>query len=175
VRTVLPGPCPVCNADIEFIYQTENIPFFSDIIIISASCPGCSFRYVDTQVLAEGEPARWELPVRSPEDLVIRVVRSVRGIVIIPELGVRIDPGPACEGFVANVEGVINRIERVVDGVVCCGDDEERESAILFKEKVAAVRSGDFPITLIIEDPSGNSAIISERAIKSPFVPDSGT
>ncbi|MDD1719197.1 MAG: ZPR1 zinc finger domain-containing protein [Methanoregulaceae archaeon] len=172
MRTVLPGPCPVCNTEIEFLYQTENIPFFSDIVIISASCPDCGFRYVDTQVLTDRDPARWEFEVLGTEDLSVRVVRSMRAIVIIPELGVRIDPGPACEGFVTNVEGVIARVERVVDGVIACEAEEEKDSAAAFKERVASVRSGELPITLIIEDPSGNSAIVSERAIKTPFIPD---
>lgn len=175
MRTVLPGPCPVCNTDIEFIYETQNIPYFSDIVIISALCPACGFRYTDTQVLSEREPSRWEMAVREPDDLNIRVVRSARGTVIIPELGARIDPGPACEGFVSNIEGVIDRFESVADGVIACGDEEERDGAIIFKEKVARVRHGTLEITLIIEDPSGNSAIVSERAVKEPLGMDPGS
>jgi zinc finger protein len=167
VRTVVPGPCPVCNTEIEFLYLTENIPYFSDILIISALCPGCGYRYVDTQVLTEKEPSRWQFLIERREDLLVRVVRSMKGIVMIPELGVRIEPGPACEGFITNVEGVIDRVERIVDSVLISGDDEERHNAFIFKERAAEVRSGSLPVTLIIEDPSGNSMIVSERAMCS--------
>jgi len=34
------------------------------------------------------------------------------------------------------------------------------------------VKEGDFPVTLIIEDPTGNSAIVSDRASRESFVLD---
>jgi zinc finger protein len=169
VRTVVPGPCPVCNAEIEYLYQTDNIPYFSDIIIIRALCGECGYRYVDTQVVTSQAPGRQEFRIETPDDLDIRVVRSMQGIVMIPELGVRIDPGPACEGFVSNVEGVLDRVTRVVEGVIACGDETERENAEKFLEDVVAVKKGELQVTLIIDDPSGNSAIISEKTRKLPY------
>ncbi|MEI6294263.1 MAG: ZPR1 zinc finger domain-containing protein [Methanomicrobiales archaeon] len=169
MRTVVPGPCPVCNTEIEYLYQTDNIPYFSDIIIIRALCNDCGYRYVDTQVLTSQEPGRQEFRIETPEDLDVRVVRSMQGIVMIPELGVRIDPGPACEGFVSNIEGVLDRITGVVEGVIACGDETERENGKKFLEAVAAVKKGELPVTLIIDDPSGNSAIISENTRKLPY------
>ncbi len=93
MRTIVPGPCPYCNTEIEYLYQTENIPYFSDILIISAICPSCGYRYVDTQLLKDAGPVRYEMPVTTKEDLDVRVVRSMTGMLEIPELGVRIDPG----------------------------------------------------------------------------------
>ena len=164
MRKIIPGPCPSCNTEIEYLYQTENIPYFSDILIVSASCDACGFRYVDTQLLGEGEPVRYELAVTTADDLTIRVVRSMSGALAIPEMGVRIDPGPACQGFVTNVEGVMDRIENVVKGAISWGTEEERENAHRILDNIAAVRTGSFPFTLILQDPLGNSAIISEKA-----------
>ena len=121
MRTVVPGPCPYCNTEIEYVYQTENIPYFSDILIISALCGSCGYKYVDTQLLKENKPVRFELLVDKAEDLAIRVVRSMSASLEIPELGVRIDPGPACQGFVSNVEGVLDRIEQIVKGALVWG------------------------------------------------------
>lgn len=170
MRTIISGPCPVCNTDIEFLYQTEEIPFFSEMLIIRARCESCGYRYVDTQILEDAEPLRYELDVESPEDLNIRVVRSMRCAMEIPELGVRVDPGPACEGFVSNVEGVIDRVERVVDGVLTWASQEERENACTLKKHISAVRKGEMPITLIFEDSSGNSAIIADKARKIALI-----
>ncbi len=169
MRTVVPGPCPVCNTEIEYLYQTDNIPYFSDIIIIRALCEKCGYRYVDTQVLTTQAPGRVEFFVEVPDDLNTRVVRSMEGTIMIPELGVRIDPGPACEGFISNVEGVLDRVVGVVEGIITCGDEKERENARKFLESVAAVKSGELLVTLIIDDPSGNSAIISEKTKKLPY------
>jgi zinc finger protein len=172
LRTVVPGPCPYCNTEIEYIYQTENIPYFSDILIISAICGSCGYKYVNTQLLGDHDPERYEFSVETEEDLTTRVVRSMSAILEIPELGVRIDPGPACEGFVSNVEGVLDRVEKVVKGALNWGNEEEQENARLLLDRIAAVKCGSFPITLILEDPSGNSAIVSDKAKKECYVPE---
>ena len=166
MQSVVQGRCPYCEREIQYLYQTENIPYFSDILIVSARCE-CGYRHADTMVLADSEPARWELRVEEPEDLMIRVVRSASARVEIPELGVEIDPGPACEGFVSNVEGVLDRIDNVVAGVLTWAEGDERENALALRERIGWAREGRLPVTLSIEDPSGNSAIVSEKAKKS--------
>jgi len=172
LRTVVPGPCPYCNTEIEYLYQTENIPYFSDILIISALCGSCGYKYVDTQLLKNSEPVRYEIQVDSPDDLAIRVVRSMSASLEIPELGVRIDPGPACQGFVSNIEGVLDRIEQIVKGALIWGEDEEQENARTLLKKIDSVKNGSFAITLILEDRCGNSAIIADKAHKSGYTPD---
>jgi len=172
VQKIVPGPCPYCNTEIPYLYQTENIPYFSDILIISATCPSCGYRYVDTQMLREAEPVRYELAVTTKEDLDVRVVRSMTGILEIPELGVRIDPGPACQGFVTNVEGVLDRIGQAITAAIRDGTPEERENARVLFAKIAAVKAGKMPVTVILQDPAGNSVLVSDKAKKTAFVPD---
>jgi zinc finger protein len=169
VRTIVPGPCPSCSNEIEYLYQTENIPYFSEILIISANCPTCGYRYVDTQLLKSAEPSQYEFSISAAEDLSTRVVRSMSGTVKIPELGVQIDPGPACQGFVTNIEGVLDRIEDVVQSALLWTEDEEKKNAYVLLERITQARSGTFPFTLILDDPSGNSAIVSEKAKKKPL------
>ncbi|WP_321506166.1 ZPR1 zinc finger domain-containing protein [uncultured Methanoregula sp.] len=172
METRVPGPCPYCNTEIEYLYKTENIPYFSDILIISAVCSSCGYKYVDTQLLKHGDPARYTLPISTAEDLDIRVIRSMSASIEIPELGVRIDPGPRCEGFVSNVEGVLDRIEQVVKGAFLWGTDEEKENAALLIADIARVKAGLCPVTLIVEDPSGNSMIVADNTVKEPYVPE---
>jgi len=172
LRTVVPGPCPHCNTEIEYIYQTENIPYFSDILIISAICSSCGYKYVDTQLLRENEPVRYEVTVDTEKDLGIRVVRSMSASLEIPELGVRIDPGPACQGFVSNIEGVLDRVEQIVKGALLWGEDMEQENARTLLERIQGVKCGAIPITLILEDRCGNSAIISDKARKILYTPE---
>lgn len=165
MRTVVPGPCPVCQTEINYLYQTDEIPYFSEILIISALCPSCGYRLADTQILRNAEPSRWELGIETPDDMMIRVIRSMNGTISIPELGVRIDPGPACEGFISNVEGVLNRIGKVLDSLLSWAEIEsERERIRCIQESLEKVKEGKLPVTLVIEDLSGNSAIIADRA-----------
>jgi zinc finger protein len=170
VQSVVQGRCPYCEREIQYLYQTENIPFFSEILIVSGRCE-CGYRHADTMVLGEAEPARWEILVEGPEELSARVVRSASAAIRIPELGVEIDPGPACEGFVSNVEGVLERIEDVVTGVLTWAEGEERENALALRERIGLAREGSVPFTLSIEDPSGNSVIVSPKAMKTPIPP----
>ena len=60
----------------------------------------------------------------------------------IPELGVRIDPGPVSQGFVSNVEGVLDRIEQVVKGAFRWGNDVEKENAAALLADIARVKAG---------------------------------
>jgi zinc finger protein len=172
VQTVVPGPCPCCNTEIEYLYKTENIPYFSDILIISAICPVCGYKFVDTQLLKHGEPARYTAAIGTADDLSIRVIRSMSASIEIPELGVRIDPGPVCQGFITNVEGVLGRIEDVVRGALRWGNEVEKENATALLADIVKVKTGTFPITLILEDPCGNSGIIADKTVKEAYVPE---
>lgn len=170
MRTIVPGPCPICTKEIQYLYQTEEIPYFSEILIISALCPSCGWRYVDTQLLKNAEPSRWELTIESPEDMMVRVIRSMTGVISIPELGIRIDPGPACEGFISNVEGVLDRVEKVLTNLHNWAEsDGEKERVHNLQGKLQEVREGRLPVTLVIDDLSGNSAIIADRARVCPI------
>jgi zinc finger protein len=120
-------------------------------------------------MLKHGEPVRYVHRTATQEDLAIRVVRSMSASIEIPELGVRIDPGPTCQGFVSNIEGVLDRIVHAIGSAIIDGDAEERENARLLLEKIARVKRGELPVTLILEDPSGNSAIVSDGAEKSTY------
>ncbi|HDR74177.1 MAG TPA: ZPR1 zinc finger domain-containing protein [Methanoculleus sp.] len=168
MRRVVPGPCPVCNTEIEYLYQTENIPFFSDILLMTASCE-CGYRLVDTIILGAGEPVRYTLAVETEEDLEARVVRSTTGTIEVPELGIKVEPGPICEAFISNVEGVLYRFESVVDRVLSWAEGEQRDVALALKAKINDARHLAFPFTVILEDPDGNSALISPNAAQEPL------
>jgi zinc finger protein len=172
VETRVPGPCPSCNTEIEYLYKTENIPYFSDILIISAICPECGYKFVDTQLIKHGDPARHTVAITTPEDMSIRVIRSMGATIEIPEIGVHISPGPTCQGFVSNVEGVLDRIEQVLMGAFQWGTEQEKENATKLLADIARIKCGTFPVTLILEDPDGNSQIISDKAVKEAYTPE---
>jgi zinc finger protein len=120
-------------------------------------------------MLKHGEPVRYVYRTATQEDLAVRVVRSMSASIEVPELGVRIDPGPTCQGFVSNIEGVLDRIVQAVGSAIVDGDTDERENARLLLEKIARVKCGELPVTFILEDPTGNSAIVSDSAEKSTY------
>lgn len=153
--------CPFCGAEATYIWDIEEIPYFGEVMLTSIQCHSCGFKHADCMMLSTKEPMRYELRVSSVEDLNARVLRSSSGTIRIPELGVDIEPGPLAESFISNVEGILERIENVLRGVLNVSRNRRAEELI---NEIGMIREGKKEITVIIEDPFGNSAIISERA-----------
>lgn len=158
--------CPLCHKDLVMSWQRDNIPYFGDIMYISAKCE-CSFRFADTMILSSKEPMRYEMSVEAPEDLDARVIRSTSGTIRIPEMGIIIEPGTVSESYITNIEGILQRVQSVLmTASRWVQEDEEkfarsRELLHMLEEVI----EGRKRITVIIEDPLGNSAIISKKAI----------
>lgn len=139
-------------------------------MVIAGVCD-CGFRHNDTILLTQKEPVRFTLQVTALEDLDARVIRSSSGTLRIPELGVDIEPGFASDSYVSNVEGVLERIEGVVSFATRSAREAESQESVRRGEdildKIKLARNGRFPLTIILEDPLGNSAIDCEKAVKS--------
>ena len=161
------GTCPACSNEIEIVHHRLEIPHFSDILLVSIACTECGYRHIDTIILGEGDPVRWTMDVDSPDDLSTRVVRSTTVNIEIPELEMKVETRSACEGFVTNIEGVLSRFEQAVGTVLANPEsDEERAAALQTLERLAAAREVAFPFTVILEDPAGNSMLVSDKAEK---------
>jgi C4-type Zn-finger protein len=65
---------------------------------------------------------------------------------------------------------VLDRIVQAVGSAIIDGDTDERENARVLLEKIARVKNGDLAVTIVLEDPNGNSAIVSDCAEKSAYV-----
>ena len=95
------------------------------------------------------------------------MVKSSEATVKIPFVG-DIMPGAASEGYVTNVEGVITKIKDQVESLKNSEEDEVlKNKAKNLLKKIMKIIWGEEKVKIIIEDPTGNSAIISERAVKS--------
>jgi zinc finger protein len=118
-------------------------------------------------ILSSKEPMRYELSVETPEDLDAKVIRSTSGTIRIPEMGIIIEPGAVSESYITNIEGVLQRIKSVlITASNWVKDDEEKSSRSQeLLSMLEEVMEGRRKITVIIEDPLGNSAIISKKAL----------
>jgi zinc finger protein len=75
------------------------------------------------------------------------------------------EPGPSAEGFVTNIEGLIQRIKEQIEKIRDLEEDEElKKKAKNLLKKIQNVLWGEETLKITIEDPTGNSAIISEKA-----------
>ncbi|MFH1668496.1 MAG: ZPR1 zinc finger domain-containing protein [Candidatus Woesearchaeota archaeon] len=160
--------CPVCRTkNLSLVEAEQEVPYFGKVFIFSMACSECKYFKSDVECAEQKPASRYTLDVENEADLNIRVVRSSEGTIKIPRIGA-IEPGPAAEGFVTNVEGVIQKFKEQVEHI----RDEEEDEAIKKKaknmlKKINRVLFGQESVKLIIEDPTGNSAIVSEKAVKS--------
>lgn len=116
-------------------------------------------------ILSIKEPMRYEMPVETIEDLDARVIRSTSGTIRIPEMGVTIEPGSVSESYVTNIEGVLQRVRDVLLTASrwVQGDEEKSSRSEELLCMLEDVIEGKRKITVIVEDPLGNSAIISKK------------
>ena len=159
--------CPSCGAE-RFTVRGEirKIPHFGETLLTLASCSSCGFRHSDVMSLVERKPTRYEFEISSSDDMKVRVIKSSTGIIKIPSLGVTIKPGPAGEGFISNIEGVLKRVERAIKLAMQNATEEQIKRGSSRLEKLQKVLNGQLRAKIIVIDPSGNSAIIDERAKK---------
>ena len=160
--------CPFCHEKkLVLMDMKKEIPFFGALFIFSMDCSGCGYHKADIEAEKQGEPSKYTIELSSEEDMKIRVVKSSFATVKIPHVG-DITPGPSSNGYVTNVEGVLNRMVKQLE-IIRDNEEEEEESRKKAKnmiKKLHKVIWGQEKQKLIIEDPTGNSAIISDKAVK---------
>ena len=163
--TLKDQPCPVCNQKKMTLTEAETeVPFFGKIYIFSMSCTNCKYHKSDVEAAEKKEACKCVFEVSGKEDLQVRVVRSSEGIIRFERVGT-IEPGPAAEGFITNIEGLINKIKEQIEKIRDLEeDDDAKQKAKNLVKKLIKVLWGEEKLKITIEDPSGNSAIISEKA-----------
>ncbi len=158
--------CPICGATSTLQFLPYKIPYFGDAMMFIAVCPSCGYRSTDVMLLSGDRGSRrkrYEVEISSVDDLNIRVVRSSFGSIEIPELGVNVEPRRG-EGFITTVEGVLKRVEDAVRMLSrdVKGARKKRAEQVLMQ--IDDIKAGNASMKLIIDDPTGNSAIISDKA-----------
>jgi len=161
-------PCPVCGSESLVVYgRIDEIPHFGEVMEQFIYCESCGYRHSDVMCLEDKPPREYRYKVNAPEDKSVRVVRSPTGFIEIPELGIEVTPGPAAEGFVSNVEGLLNRIrDNVITAAGWAETEEERKRAEEILERIDKALEGEDEITVVIKDPFGHSAILPEGELE---------
>src|SRR3989338_9184066 len=211
-ETVSGQPCTFCNTNnLTLMQHKVEVPYFGNVLVFSMTCSECKYHKSDVEALEHKEPAKYTLEITTQEDLKIRVVRSSEAEIKIPHM-ITITPGEGANGYVTNVEGILNRVKHVIEQTRESEEDEEAEikiphmititpgegangyvtnvegilnrvkhvieqtreneedeeakdNAKNMLKKLQKVMWGQEKLTMILEDPTGNSAIVSEKAV----------
>ena len=163
-------PCPLCHEKTLILTERETeVPYFGKVYLFSMTCNNCKYHKADVESTEQKEPVKYDFEISSEEDMKVRVVKSSEATVKIPHI-TTITPGPAAQGYVTNIEGILNRAKYQIESLKeTAEDDEDKQKAKNLLKKLTRIMWGQERQKIIIEDPSGNSAIISDNAIKIPL------
>ncbi len=161
-------PCPMCNKKTLSLTEGETeVPYFGKLLVFSMTCSECKYHMADVETPEKQPPVKYTFEISSEQDMKVRVVRSSQATIKIPHI-TTITPGPASKGYVTNIEGILSRIKREIENLRDSEEDPAaKKKAKNLLKKLTKVIWGQEKQKLIIEDPSGNSAIVSEKAVKS--------
>ena len=160
--------CPMCRQKTLVLTEDEmEVPYFGKMALFSMTCSNCKYHKADIESLEKKEPCKFTFEIEKEDDMKVRVVKSSEATVKIPHI-TTIEPGAASNGYITNIEGVLNRVKNSIEIAKNDEEDEEvKKKAKNLLKKLTRIRWGQEKQKIIIEDPSGNSAIISDRAIKT--------
>ena len=161
--------CPVCGGKntLRVTSKTDNIPYFGDIFETSVLCEQCGYQSSDSISLEQNDPVKYILKIDETK-MNTRVAKSQTATITIPELGLKVEPGAKSQGYVSNVEGILNRFEDAVLRAIKLESDNSdvQDNALNIIEIITQLKMGELTANLILEDPWGNSLIDDDDAKK---------
>lgn len=162
--------CPLCHQKtLTLTEEDTEVPYFGKVFIFSMTCGNCKYHKADIEAAEKKEPCKYTFEINNEKDMKVRVVKSSEATVKIPHV-TTITPGPASQGFVTNIEGILSRVKYQIETARdTAEDDVDKKKAKNLLKKLMKIMWGQEKQKIIIEDSSGNSAIISERAEKIPL------
>ena len=146
--------------------QKREVPYFGEVFLFSMNCSTCKYHKSDVNAATEHQPVKFTLEISSEEDMKIRIVKSAEATIKIPHI-MTMEPGEVANGYIKNVEGILNRMKHAIEIASDAAEDSsEKNKAKNMLKKIGKVMWGQEKVKMILEDPTGNSAIISDKAVK---------
>jgi zinc finger protein len=156
--------CPICNAKTLTLTEARrDIPYFGVVYIFSMDCSSCKYHKADLECEKKHDPVALSLTIDKEEDMNIRVIKSSNATVKIPRI-MTIEPGETSNGYVTNVEGLLNRVKKMLEFERDSSDEKSDQKKLKnMIKKIQNVMWGHDSIKITLDDPSGNSMIISDK------------
>jgi zinc finger protein len=164
---LLGQPCPNCREDsLTLAEYVENVDYFGPVLLTTISCALCGYRDTDVFSVTAGEPSVIRARIESPKDLTMKVVRSNSATIRVSKLGISIHPGISAQGFITDVEGVLDRMQQILEAMIPHVSQKRRERAKMILANLKKARRGKFSFVLELKDPSGRSTVAGSDMAK---------
>ncbi|XP_068627212.1 zinc finger protein ZPR1 [Battus philenor] len=168
--------CPDCNAPADTNMKVTNIPHFKEVVIMATVCDACGHRTneVKSGGGVEEKGVRYEVRIAGKEDFSRDILKSETCSMEIPELDLEVG-GCALGGRFTTPEGLLQASAHQLEnapGVVGDAPGLAKEKLTEFLKKLQEVLEGRRAVTLVLDDPAGNSYV--QSLSDDPQVPDDG-
>lgn len=158
--------CPDCHTSCDTNMKLTKIPHFKEVVIMATNCDNCGHR--SNEVKSSGgiseKGVRIEVKVSEKSDFSRDLLKSEFCSLSLRELECDIGPHALCGRF-TTVEGLLIAIKEqliVQSGMFFDSQDtQQKEKMNNFFEKLDDVLKNKMEVTLILDDPTGNSYVQS--------------
>lgn len=158
--------CPACNAPCQTNMKLTKIPNFKEVVIMATTCDSCGHRTNEVKSGSGMEPKgqRIKLEITEITDLNRDLLKSETCDILIPDLELEVG-GRMLGGRFTTVEGILTNIKELLQENPLFAGDSTREDIKIrmdkFLDKLNEVIEGTRKVTLILDDPCGNSYLQS--------------
>lgn len=142
------------------------------MLLLKFECDKCEFHKSDVIPLeTKMEPGTTTLKVFDENDLKSKIYRSPNGTIEIPELELILEPGPAAELYITNIEGILTRFKNAVTMYQnsLSQNDPQRKKIERILEDLQKAIVGKMSFTIKLSDQEGGSYIIPADKSKYSF------
>ncbi|EAL40533.4 AGAP004417-PA [Anopheles gambiae str. PEST] len=158
--------CPECAAACDTNMKVTTIPHFKEVVIMATVCDNCGLRTNEVKPGGgiEEQGVKIEVSVRGRIDFARDVLKSESCSLHIRELECEVGAG-ALGGRFTTIEGLLTAMrEQLVESTgmfMDSNDAETKERMDKFFGELDAAIAGDKPLTIVMDDPTGNSYVQS--------------
>ncbi|GAB0091911.1 ZPR1 [Sergentomyia squamirostris] len=158
--------CPECKSPCETNMKMTTIPHFKEVVIMATVCDVCGSKTNEVKSGSGIEEfgVRIEVKIAKREDLSRDVLKSDTCGLIIPEIDCEVGPS-ALGGRFTTVEGILVAMKKQLSegGETFMDSSNENTKMKLekFIETLEDIIAGKKKVTLILDDPAGNSYVQS--------------
>eukprot|EP00128_Syssomonas_multiformis_P016265 Colp12_sorted_trinity150504_noHs@35326 len=157
--------CPNCFKQTDVRMKLIDIPYFKEVVIMAQACDHCGHKTADVKIggsISE-KGRKITLKITCSDDMSRDVLKSMDCFLEIPEIGLQAAPG-TCGTKFSTVEGLLTEIKEQLEEAnpfdiqgLDSSIAETREKLQKFFEEFQEVIDGKRQVTLILDDPTGNS------------------
>ncbi len=154
--------CSMCKEHaMETNLYEGMIPDFGDTLFYIMHCTKCGYRMTDIGSFEKKDPVRYTLTIKG--DLSPKIIKGSMGKILIPGL-IESEGGIFSEGYITNVEGLLIRLRDILEFIKKYEDPGTRKLIDRRIRKIDDTMEGKAHFDLVLEDYTGNSAILSGSA-----------